>query len=459
MAAGVLMLAIAPVAAAPNGEARERRLHVAAAEASSYLVNDWNRFQENYLPLYLGDDDPHTAWSLKTEGIGEWIRVHVTPMENATHVRMKIRNGYQKSEKLFAANSRARTLTVVLLPSNKSVDVDLTDSFGWQEIAVDQAAGPLNAVELRVKAVYPGTKYDDLCLSDVQLYVTATSSDNPVFEKQHFQNIVAWKQERAAAAKLFKSELGKAMPIAPQYVVTSSESPTGLPRTAVIADCADTPCGIEAMLGRALAHDGEKGPHAAAQRAARTLAHTKFAAFTATRVAAQDKRPIPRVDGLCTPSLDSCEADPCQDAAPLPLTGQLGYLRADGLALADQDGLPSLADVEAHKPRSCHSKAGGTYFWVARDPSSDGSAGKTRALLIGRCGLVEGREGSFPTHDVQLLVFGDDGRLEVIADARRAAALDWKPSDDGAKLARVSARNDNEEAVVVEAATAAVAAK
>jgi hypothetical protein len=37
---------------------KERRLHVANAEASSYLINDWNKFQENYLPLYVGDDDP-----------------------------------------------------------------------------------------------------------------------------------------------------------------------------------------------------------------------------------------------------------------------------------------------------------------------------------------------------------------------------------------------------------------
>ena len=169
------------------GPARERRLHLVSAEASSYLVNDWNRFQENYLPLYVGDDDPHTAWNLKTEGIGEWIRMHVTPMQEATHVRMKIRNGFQKSQKLFAANSRAQTLTVVLLPSKKTVDVTLTDTFGWQEIAVDQPAGPLDAVELRVKAVYPGKKYDDLCLSDVQLYVTATSSDNPAYEKEHFE--------------------------------------------------------------------------------------------------------------------------------------------------------------------------------------------------------------------------------------------------------------------------------
>src|SRR5688572_1931840 len=79
---GTAGAADAPPAAPPAaGPAKERRLHVASAEASSFLVNDWNKFQENYLPLYVGDDDPKTAWSLKTEGIGEWLRVHVTQME------------------------------------------------------------------------------------------------------------------------------------------------------------------------------------------------------------------------------------------------------------------------------------------------------------------------------------------------------------------------------------------
>ena len=214
----VVLLMTATAAATPSSSPRERRLHVAAAEASSYLVNDWNKFQENYLPLYVGDDDPRTAWNLKTEGIGEWLRLKVTPMVGATKVRLKVRNGYQKSEKLFAANSRARAITLVLLPGGKTVDVELADKNGWQELAVEQPAGALEAIELRVKSVYPGKKYDDLCLSDVQLFVTATSSDNPAFEKQHFDKLLAWKRERAEAAKLFQTALGKTLPIAPQYV-------------------------------------------------------------------------------------------------------------------------------------------------------------------------------------------------------------------------------------------------
>jgi hypothetical protein len=438
--------------------ARERRLHVAAAEASSYLVNDWNRFQENYLPLYVGDDDPRTAWNLKTEGIGEWIRVHVTPMQNATHVRFRIRNGFQKSQKLFAANSRARQLTVVLLPSKQTVDVDLTDTFGWQDVAVDQPAGGLDAIELHVKAVYPGKKYDDLCLSDVQLYVTATTPDNPAYEKQHFAKIVTWKQERAAAAALFKSEVGKTLPIAAQYSVSVRPAVGHAKEMLKLSkECRGSDaCWIEANLKAAAEADLQASHHGALEMA-RALAGKQFAAMTPVRVSAQDRRPIPRVDGICTPTLDSCEADPCWESVPLPLSNQTGFLRSDDLALVEQTGLPSFAEAAAFKPAQCHTRDGATFAWAVRDTVVDGTIGPLRALLLFRCGLVEGREGSYTAGRPQLLVYGQGRQLELTAGTEDVALLEWTLGPDGPKLA--SALLESRGETVVAQAAPSVAAK
>jgi len=422
-------------AAAP-GPAKERRLHVASAEASSYLVNDWNKFQENYLPLYVGDDDPKTAWSLKTEGIGEWLRVHTTQMEGASRLRLKIRNGYQKSPKLFEANSRAKELTVTLLPSKKTVDVTLTDTQGWQDIAVDQPAGPLEAVELKVKSVYAGKKYDDLCISDVQLFATATSSDNPAFEKQRLTKIVTWKKERVAAAKLFQTKLGHSLPIEAQYVATpavlkgNEEGKSPCPNN-------DTICDMAHVLARAGAAKG-KAKHAAALATATQMTAAKFAAMPGVRVSNRDKRPLPAVDGLCTPSIAGCFEDPCDVALPLPITGQIGYLDANALALIEQTGLPSFADALDNKPPQCKRAEWTTFAWALRDAAPAGASagdGKLRALLLVQCGMVDGREGSYPSSRPQLLVYGADGRLEVIASDRNAATLDWKADEDGPKLA------------------------
>lgn len=432
------------IAAPGTPIARERRLHVASAEASSYLINDWNRFQENYLPLYVGDDDPRTAWNLQTEGIGEWLRLRVTPMEGATRVRLKVRNGYQKTAKLFAANSRARGITVVLLPSQAKVDVELADQSGWQEIAVDQPAGAVDAVEIRIRSVYAGGKYDDLCLSDVQLFVTATSSDNPAFEKLRFEKIASWKKERIAAARLFQTQLGKTLPIAPQYLGQELQGPkpgkwvNPCPKTSEA-------CWYSHVLGRAT--KGSGGKHAEALQSARELAKDGFAGMTAVRISPRDKRPIPRVDGLCTPSLDFCEADTCYLAAPMPIAGQLAYLNTEAMAVVEQSGLPTLAAVMEGAPPQCRRASPSTFAWIKRDPAADGGAGgRIRALLLATCGEVESREGPALNQESQLLVYGADGWLELLAGASYVATMEWERSTDGPKLARAARFGSDESA-------------
>src|SRR5690242_16085841 len=97
----------------------ERRLHSDNIDASSFLWNDWNKFVENYHPNYVADDDPATAWveGAKGSGAGEWIRIWVTPLDKTTKVRLRVRNGYQKSKDLWKANARAKEVTLRLVPS------------------------------------------------------------------------------------------------------------------------------------------------------------------------------------------------------------------------------------------------------------------------------------------------------------------------------------------------------
>jgi hypothetical protein len=145
------------------------------------------------------------------------------------------------------------------------------------------------------------------------------------------------------------------------------------------------------------------------------------------------------------------------------MTGQIGYLDVEALALIEQTGLPSFADAVAHKPPQCDHAEPATFFWALRDPPSGGpDAGvpRLRALLLVQCGMAEGREGSYPETAPQLLVYGDDGRLEVVGDMQRAAVLDWEKAADGPKLARAAVsgvrRSDD---VRVQAVTGVVANK
>ena len=87
--------------------------------ASSYLHCTWNRFEENYLPQYTLDGRPETAWvedgvGENQSGVGEYLYFSGLLVNGAKQLKIKIRNGYQKSEQLYLANSRPKELEVYL---------------------------------------------------------------------------------------------------------------------------------------------------------------------------------------------------------------------------------------------------------------------------------------------------------------------------------------------------------
>ena len=107
-----LALTSAPAAhaAADKIPAGYQQLHASEATATSFLVANWNDFEENYHPNYAFDGDPKTAWIEGKDdiGVGESITWKLSKLKDATSVLLRIRNGYQKSEQLFAMNSRPK---------------------------------------------------------------------------------------------------------------------------------------------------------------------------------------------------------------------------------------------------------------------------------------------------------------------------------------------------------------
>jgi hypothetical protein len=424
----------APVSAVE--QLHERRLHLSSVEASSFLFNDWNKFQENYHPLYLGDDDPSTAWveGKPGPGVGEWVRLHVTTMHGANRVRLRLRNGYQKSQHLFEANTRAKVVTITLLPSKVTVQRELADQMGWQEVVVDQPAGDLSGVELRIDSVYAGKKYEDLCLSDAQLLVTATSADNPAFERERFQKILDWKKERLQAAQLFKQETARTLPIAPQYRAEKGPQPFDDRKPECKWD--DEICWLRSSLAHLAADSGAAAarPRLEALRALLDQAQTSFAAVQAVPL---DKRILPPVDGLCRASLNSCEAD-CEDGLLMPMLPQAGWLSANQLGVFDVKPASTIRDALKKHPAVCKGPDHGAYVaWAHRGEPRDGKA-RMDAVVVMRCGDVESREGMAPAELLQLIAYDDDGRIAVIADRLHASLLRW--ANDGGRAVLAGGR-------------------
>jgi hypothetical protein len=313
-------------------------------------------------------------------------------------------------------------VTVTLLPSKVAATRTLVDQMGWQELLVDQPRGPLEAIELRVDDVQPGEKYEDTCISDVQIFVTAATPDNPSLERAHFQRLQAWKRERVEAARLFKSATGKAMPIGPQY--TSREEGEG---TSSPDGCNDSLCQAKYALTQ-LAADRQGAalaPHAAA--VAKAIA-PGLPGWRAVQVALKDKRPAPRVDGVCSTDLYACnEGIPCGEGVLLPMDGELGWLSAAQIGIFDLKEPTKVEEIISVKHPKCRSRNSlGTWAWAKMGaPGSDGRA-PLEALVVARCGAVESREGYSPASQLQVLVYSEKGRLEAVASWSQASALGWK---------------------------------
>jgi hypothetical protein len=135
----------------------------------------------------LLDGKPETAWAegAPGPGIGE-----VVLLGGRSEGPLEIWAGYGKSAKLHAANPRPRQIEVLVLARGPMVPVDpgtpyqdnrviarrvveLADLNGYQPLPLPELpAGTADAdrafIALRILSVYPGTKWEDTCISEVR---------------------------------------------------------------------------------------------------------------------------------------------------------------------------------------------------------------------------------------------------------------------------------------------------
>lgn len=201
-------------------EGKFQRLHPDEAVASSFLKNDWNKYTENYHPNYALDDDPATAWveGASGNGPGETITLRFSPLASARALRVRLRNGYQKSKGLHAANAAPKRVRFALLDSAGEevhfVFHTLTRSWGWQQVELKpRGQTQITFLQLRIDSAHPGSRYKDTCLSDVQILVDSKVPYNAKAEAAKRDALKGWIKGRRATAKYF-ANLPKKYPFA-----------------------------------------------------------------------------------------------------------------------------------------------------------------------------------------------------------------------------------------------------
>ena len=141
---------------------------MAKAEATATLADykDLTYGAENAL-----DGDLTTCWAYPKEDEGAVITLSSDEPQTVRGIRLT--PAYAKSEKLALANNRVKSFHVEL-SDGATFDFDLEDLPGdffesFASFAFD-AAHEVTWISLQVTDVYPGGKYTDTCISEVQLF-------------------------------------------------------------------------------------------------------------------------------------------------------------------------------------------------------------------------------------------------------------------------------------------------
>jgi hypothetical protein len=113
----------------------------------------------------LFDGKGDTAWAEGVDGPGIGEKLRMAWGEPLAVESLRITNGYAKSDAVFANNNRVKELKITL-SNGKSWSVILADNGSPQTIPID---AKVHSIDLEIESVYPGTKYDDTCLSEVRV--------------------------------------------------------------------------------------------------------------------------------------------------------------------------------------------------------------------------------------------------------------------------------------------------
>ncbi len=400
----------------------ERRLYSNRIEASSFAWGNYNRFHENYHPKYLMDGDPKTTWleDVPGNGIGEWIRVATSPITEATKLRLRMQNGYHKSESLFKKNSRIKAVQVKVLPDGATKRFDLPDSMDWQELELEFEATRVEGVELTVLEAYGGTKYEDLCISELEVYVTGRTPDNPMFEAKKLAEVQTWKEGRLTAAKMFEGAAAKELPIKSAYKVVPGEKYESVGKGVDPYQVDDA--GLVALRMLATLRDLKLGEGGLIDRAEASIKE-KFEGWSHHRPAIKNPILLPDVDGLISFRVNRSNAG--YAAAPF----EMPALRR-GKSLA-QNRRIALFESKSKKITSQDGCKRGQVL-ARRPPGAKGP--NASELLVWHCLELEEREDVYSFRSWELLEYDDEGWLRLSIGPHTAMVFNWEKSESGVVL-------------------------
>ena len=144
----------------------------ASVTASSSLRTDrWGQYQ----PWMAVDGRRSTAWTegARGSGEGEWLMLTFPEPVEVQSVGLNV--GFDRSADLFHKNNRIKRATLVF-SNGERLELGFADRRGMQTIPLVRAPGPnieTTFIKIVIEEVFPGWKYDDTCLAEVEVWGVA----------------------------------------------------------------------------------------------------------------------------------------------------------------------------------------------------------------------------------------------------------------------------------------------
>jgi len=165
---------------------------------------------KTYSVINLMDrDDNSWCEGKKDDGVGETVTVHLEKPGQIKSIYIKNGLGVKK---YFSANNRVRVLEI------NGTDYTLRDSDAFQKIDLVRAV-TTDRLELKIKSVYPGTKYRDTCIAEVSL--TDISASGAYGSQDDYPKLLnkTWEADNDMP--------GSAVTFNADYTVSSEDVPCG----------------------------------------------------------------------------------------------------------------------------------------------------------------------------------------------------------------------------------------
>lgn len=136
------------------------------ATASSTLASEGDH---SYGPANLNNHNANDAWSegASGNGTGEWLEI--VPEQPKPLLSINMQHGYQNGT-LFNENARPKKAVIQLNDEHKFETV-FPDQATEVPIPVTNYRKPVRKIRITFTEVYPGSKFEDLCVTSIRLHV------------------------------------------------------------------------------------------------------------------------------------------------------------------------------------------------------------------------------------------------------------------------------------------------